>query len=37
MSDDIVFIKDITDYNDFKNKKPNNTAKSVTKIKFICS
>lgn len=37
MSDDIVFIKNITDYNDFKNKKPNNTAKSVTKIKFICS
>lgn len=37
MSDDIVFIKDITDYNNFKNKKPNNTVKSVTKIKFICS
>lgn len=36
MSDDIVFIKDKSDYNKFNKLKPKNKYKS-TKIKFICS
>lgn len=36
MSDDIVFIKDINDYNEFNKIKPLE-KKLNTKVKFICS